>query len=119
MYKYSTGTRAAGPGRGANNKIKLSVDTPQPDTKIAGYLDIAGWAISENGEVEKVEAYLNSTFLAGIGHNLERPDVAAVYPFEGAARSGFAGKLSVMNLPPGNYNLTILVKDSKGVEEKV
>lgn len=97
-------------------EVILDINEPQPETTVSNQLHIRGWAFSQNGQITRIEVYLNDTFIGEIAHGRERPDVAYNYPnYPQAAYPGFLDVLDAGLLLEETATLTIIAKDDQNI----
>ena len=90
------------------------VDTPQSEQKIAGKVDVAGWALSEEG-IESVSIYVDRAFVTNCSTGLPRVDVSRKYPhMAGSGLSGWSVTFDSTNVLPGWHELTVQVRSKAG-----
>lgn len=74
---------------------------------------VTGWAFFPSGKRARLCLWLDGRPVAGFVAELDRPDVAVVFPrFATAARSGFAWTLDMRGLLPGAHALWLTSDDS-------
>jgi hypothetical protein len=91
------------------------LDVPEPGATSAGYaLNVSGWAIADRDGPCDVEARHGEHVLARQTADRKRPDVGRALPDEpGAARSGFAMTVGLLEMPP-DFVLDITVAQHPG-----
>ena len=102
--------------------LRVFVDHPSPNSvfSVSEPLYVCGWAFSTAGPLAHVEAFLGEERLGTLEHNLNRPDVAALFPHEvHAGKSGYEQVLAVTAVRPGAYTLVVAVTDTTGTRRSV
>ncbi len=88
------------------------LDLPQADATVSGILDIAGWAFSAQGTVERVEAQIGHLPPRPLRYGIERPEVRETYPENPTLRCGFSGTIRLDDTLIGPQLLTVRIYDS-------
>lgn len=84
----------------------LSLEEPIRDEVHGGIGNLRGWAVAEDG-IDRIEMWLNGSFLFEMPYGGDRPDVAAAYPnVAGAQQSGYAMAFGYSNLGAGTHTMT-------------
>jgi len=90
------------------------VNAPVNGQKIAGKIDVVGWALAETG-IESVSTYVDRTFVSSSATGLPRPDVAKAYPnVSGSDKAGWVLTLDTASFSPGWHELTVQARSKEG-----
>ena len=90
------------------------VNVPVSQQKIAGKMDVTGWAVSEAG-IESVSIYVDRAFVAPCATGLPRPDVAKAYPdMPNSGASGWTATVDSARFAPGWHELTVQARTKDG-----
>jgi hypothetical protein len=101
-------------GKASSQQPFGGVNVPVSGQRIAGKVDVTGWALSEAG-IESVSIYVDRSFVANCSTGLPRPDVVKAYP--NTAESGVAGwtvTFDSTSFPPGWHELTVQARSKPG-----
>jgi hypothetical protein len=95
--------------------IFSSLDVPgERVTTITETCFIRGWTCSPNG-IESVDVFIDEHRVLRLVPDLERADVALVYPhIAGAGKSGFDATLKTESLSRGLHDLQVEIRDRAG-----
>jgi hypothetical protein len=89
-----------------------NIDVPTQNVTVAGMVDVSGWAI-DNGNVPRVEIFLDGVLVGQPRYGLPREGVAHDYPgLSGAANSGFVYQLNTRSYENGNHMLEVRAIDA-------
>jgi hypothetical protein len=92
----------------------LSLEEPIDGEIHQGIGNLRGWALAEEG-IDRIEMWLNGSFLFEIPYGGDRPDVADAFPeVEGAQQSGFGMAFGYSNLGAGTHRMTARAYDKNG-----
>ena len=91
-----------------NSSSHGSLETPTLGNNIkSNTLNIIGWVISPKG-VDEVKVYIDNIYLDSIKCNIERADIAKIYPkYNNAKNSGYKGNVDITKIPNGKKELKI------------
>ena len=99
-----------------NGRIRGHLNSPtlEGTDAVKGMLCCEGWALAEEG-VEKIDVYVDDTFICRADYGIPRPDVSLAYPdAENTAGSGFMFYLNTIPFDNGIYRLTIIIFSRTG-----
>jgi GT2 family glycosyltransferase/glycosyltransferase involved in cell wall biosynthesis len=66
-----------------------ALEQPAEKSSLAGALVVSGWTLSRRAPIERVELWIDGTFVAEVPYGIERPDVAGVFPSMTDGRCGY------------------------------
>ncbi len=113
-YILYTSFESSGGGGGGDIFFELKLEEPIRDEVHGGIGNLRGWALSENG-IDRVEMWLNGSFLFEMPYGGDRPDVAEVYPeVAGAQKSGYSMAFGYSNIGAGTHTMTARAYDMVG-----
>ena len=104
---------------GSKTHAKLpygTVDTPPLGQQVGlkGMASFVGWAIGENG-ISDVAIYVDRVYVVSAQLGLVRPDVAAAFPKETAARTaGWQASFDCTNIPAGPHEVVVQATATNG-----
>jgi len=85
------------------------LDSPAPGETISGTHTIYGWAVDDDGPIDRVEIYLDSEFIGEATYGDPRLDVDNVYPGrQGAPNFGYSFQLDTTQFSNGLHTLSAL-----------
>jgi N-acetylmuramoyl-L-alanine amidase len=105
---------------GININMYGQLEEPIAGKVYTGVSNIRGWAVALT-TVNRVELYLDDTFVAVIPMGGSRPDVAAALPtWPNAAQSGFSMAFNYSELSPGTHTIRVRLIEAlyHGVREE-
>ena len=92
----------------------LSLEEPIRDEVHGGIGNLRGWAVAEDG-IDRIEMWLNGSFLFEMPYGGDRSDVAAAYPnVAGAQQSGYSMAFGYSNLGAGTHTMTVRAYNNAG-----
>ena len=84
----------------------VSLEEPISGEVHGGIGNLRGWVISNDG-IDRVEMWLNGSFLFEVPYGGDRPDVAAAYPnTSNSQQSGYSMAFGYSNLGAGTHTIT-------------
>jgi hypothetical protein len=90
-----------------------AVDAPLPGSAVRGTLVAGGWALSEDG-IQSVDLYIDRNFAGTTIPDMDRPDVAKIYPaLTGGVAPGWKLSIDLSKVPPGSHELTFQARSRK------
>ncbi|MEK9990714.1 MAG: zinc-dependent metalloprotease family protein, partial [Halieaceae bacterium] len=90
----------------ASDTFKVRLEEPAADSVYSGVGNLRGWSVAAAG-VERVEIYIDGTYIADVPYGGQRGDVGNLFPeVEGSDLSGFSMAFNYNNLPAGEHNIT-------------
>lgn len=85
------------------------LDNPGPGQTVYGILEIFGWAVDDDGRIDRVEIYLDGELIGNAVYGDPRPDVANDYPGrEGSPNFGYTFRLDTTRYSNGPHTLSAL-----------
>jgi GT2 family glycosyltransferase/glycosyltransferase involved in cell wall biosynthesis len=66
-----------------------ALEQPGEHSTLTGALVVSGWTLSRRAPIERIELWLDGSFVAEVPYGIERPDVAAVFPSLTDGRCGY------------------------------
>jgi hypothetical protein len=88
------------------------LDEPRTDAEVRGPVRVMGWALAP-APVKRVRVYVDNRARRFDAQLFPRPDVAAIYPWHDASRSGFT--LDIPRFREGRTDVEIEITDARGV----
>jgi hypothetical protein len=93
------------------------VDAPAPDETISGIFTVTGWALVDEGPIDRVEIYLDDAYIGEATYGESRPDVAADYPGrDGEPNFGYSFELDTTLYGNGPHTLSVVAVGVSGNE---
>jgi len=91
------------------------LDGPSPEETVSGTIEVFGWALDDDGPIERVEIYLDGEYIGDAIYGDPRPDVANDYPGrEGAPNFGYIFQLDTTLYANGPHTLSSLAFGPSG-----
>ncbi|HKJ37621.1 MAG TPA: amidohydrolase family protein, partial [Anaerolineales bacterium] len=91
------------------------VDSPTADETVSGTLYIAGWALDDDGPIDRIELYLDGEYIADAVYGVSRPDVANDYPGrDGAPNFGYSFELDTTLYSNGTHTFSAVAYGPSG-----
>lgn len=94
--------------------IHAHLDAPHDNVETGRLIEVAGWAVSLQGSIISVQAFLNGDRLGKVPYGLPRPDVAKARPGYSHAAVGFEGRFVIDEGIRGWGDLKVLIEDDHG-----
>lgn len=100
----------------ASNNVPFGfLDSPAPNETISGTFNIYGWALDDDGPIDRVEIYLDGEYIGDAHYGDPRPDVANDYPGrEGEPNFGYSFQLDTTLYSNGPHTLSALAFGPSG-----
>lgn len=105
----------------SRSPVRIALDDPfQDGAQISATCRVAGWAVSDAGAIERVEAFLGDHLLGAVSYGVARPDLVAAFPHIGdAGRGGYEQLFDLAAPGPGPYDLVVRATDVVGNRQSV
>ena len=85
------------------------LDSPAPDETVSEIYYVTGWALDDDGPIDRVEIYLDGEYIGNAIYGDSRPDVANDYPGrEGAPNFGYSFQLDTTLYENSTHTLSAL-----------
>jgi len=98
----------------ASDTFKVRLEEPAADSVYSGVGNLRGWSVAAAG-VERVEIYIDGTYIADVPYGGQRGDVGNLFPeVEGSDLSGFSMAFNYNNLQAGEHNITARAVNRNG-----
>jgi len=98
----------------ASDIFKVRLEEPAAESVYSGVGNLRGWSVAAAG-VERVEIYIDDTYIADVPYGGQRGDVGNLFPeVEGSDLSGFSMAFNYNNLQAGTHNITARAVNRNG-----
>jgi beta-N-acetylglucosaminidase len=98
------------PADGKNLAGITCIDTPTKNSNIFSVnneVNVGGWSVDGYG-IQKVQVYVDNTYMGDANLGVSRPDVGNVLPqYPGSASSGYNYSLNISNISDGIHTITV------------
>ncbi len=114
--QHSTATMPFEVANLTGNSIRISIDTPNPQSgaAIAGII-VGGWAMDDNGSIAQVTVSVDGVALGSASYGSNRPDVCAQFPDQaGCPNVGWTFQLDTTPLSNGTHTVEVTALSSTG-----
>ncbi len=94
------------------------LDTPSPNAKVSGRIEVTGWALSPE-RLKQVSVFIDQSQLRTVGLSVPRPDVDIHYPRSPEKNKGWRASVDTSVLTLGKHTLRVWVRDVSGCEAEI
>lgn len=96
------------------------IDSPEVDARVAGQIEVKGWAFKDGAGIERVEVLLDGVSVSEADYGHHNPGVAAFWEVSADPQHpdvGFAARIDTTDLPPGRHWLGLRLHGRDGSVE--
>lgn len=97
------------------NSIKISIDTPAPNSGVVAGIMAGGWAMADQGAIEQIAVSVDGVILGNATYGASRPDVCALFPGRsGCPNVGWNFQLDTTLLSNGTHTFEVTALSTTG-----